>query len=411
MMLPALQGEEVELTRNPLETYQGLITSTLTDEIQSYILKVVERYSDATFADEKFSVHLGRFVELVCRLISNLNNRKEATLTDLMQAVDILDYFASTTRWWNMTRSSPGIILRPATREPREFIKSVPSVRLGSETISRIQGASDRLSSFLNEHEIAGSDTRDHLQRSMVSAWTILSAFCCKSQGRNVSSEVDFETAYDILRILLFHTPRVDFVALSAIRNIATSSRLPKIADVAFSPGFEKKLDSSIAAKLEAAHGEYLGDAGDTVPRVSRAILTNSIRLLAQIESVNIGINRIEEDDYDRVTMGALSLLEKVRIDPEIFHDENVVVGLFKRLTPAEEDIGEGLALLTRKLESLIVDSTGNRNFLLQHARVVPRLIALLLLISSGTKSPEDDGLRDIDLKRGLILLENLISD
>jgi hypothetical protein len=103
--------------------------------------------------------------------------------------------------------------------------------------------------------------------------------------------------------------------------------------------------------------------------------------------------------------------LERVRIDPEVFLDENAVVGLFRRLRPAEEGIGEGLALLTRKLESLIVDSTGNRNFLLQHARVVPRMVALLLLVSSGTKSPEDDGLRDIDLKRGLILLEKLISD
>ncbi|TFG10986.1 hypothetical protein EU538_00170 [Candidatus Thorarchaeota archaeon] len=399
------------MTRNPLETYEGLLSSNLTDEIQSYIVKVISRYSDADFADEEFSTHLGRFVEIVCRLISHLNRRKEPTLTDLMQAMDVLDHFASTTRWWNMARSSPGIILRPATRDPREFIRSIPSVRLGSETISRIKGASDRLSSFLDEHEIASSSTREHLQRCMMSTWTLLSAFCCKSQGRNVSSESDFETAYDILRILLFHTPSVDFAALSAIRIIATSSRLPQIADVNFSPGFEKKLESSTAARLETTHGEYLGDAGDTVPRASRAILTNSIRLLAQIEAANLGIDRIEESDYDTVTMGALSLLERVRIDPEVFLDENAVVGLFRRLRPAEEGIGEGLALLTRKLESLIVDSTGNRNFLLQHARVVPRMVALLLLVSSGTKSPEDDGLRDIDLKRGLILLEKLISD
>ncbi|TFF86524.1 hypothetical protein EU519_01220 [Candidatus Thorarchaeota archaeon] len=411
MMFPVLQGEYVELTRNPLEIYQGLVSINLTDEIQAYIARVVNRYSDLDFADENMSAHLGRFIEIICRLISQLNHREEPTLTDLMQAVDILDFFASTTRWWNMTRSSPGLVMRPASRDPREFIRSIPSVRLGSETVSRIRGASERLLSFLDEHEVADAKTRSHLQKCMVSAWTILSVFCCKSQGRNVSSEADFESAYDILRILLFHTPRVDFAALTAIRGIATSPRLPQIADVSFSPGFEKKLESSTAARLEASHGQYLGDAGDTVPRASRAILTNSLRRLVQIESLNIGISRIEENDYDTVTMGALSLLEKVHIDPEVFLDEKAVIDLFKRLRPAEDGIGEGLALLTRKLESLIVDSTGNRNFLLQNARMVPRMIALLLLVSSGTKSPQDDGLRDIDLKRGLILLEKLISD
>jgi hypothetical protein len=71
----------------------------------------------------------------------------------------------------------------------------------------------------------------------------------------------------------------------------------------------------------------------------------------------------------------------------------------------------ERIQLVTRRLEGLVVDSTGNKDFLLQYARLVPRLIALLLLLASATKTSQEAPLEDIDLKRGLILLHDLISD
>jgi hypothetical protein len=73
-------------------------------------------------------------------------------------------------------------------------------------------------------------------------------------------------------------------------------------------------------------------------------------------------------------------------------------------------DVEERIQLLTRRLEGLIVDSTGNKDFLLQYARLVPRLVALLLLLATSTKSSSETPLEDINLKRGLILLNELIS-
>ncbi|MHA2192673.1 MAG: hypothetical protein ACXAAR_04525, partial [Candidatus Thorarchaeota archaeon] len=59
----------------------------------------------------------------------------------------------------------------------------------------------------------------------------------------------------------------------------------------------------------------------------------------------------------------------------------------------------------------LLVDSAGNRDYVLQYARMVPRIIALLLLVAAATKTQPTEPLRDQDLKRGLILLNKLFSD
>jgi hypothetical protein len=103
-------------------------------------------------------------------------------------------------------------------------------------------------------------------------------------------------------------------------------------------------------------------------------------------------------------------MFEKIGVSSDFLQNESVAVELFQGLrlgSGAEERI----QLMTRRLEGLVVDSTGNKDFLLQYARLVPRLIAILLLLASNTKASQEAPLEDIDLKRGLILLHNLISD
>ena len=79
-------------------------------------------------------------------------------------------------------------------------------------------------------------------------------------------------------------------------------------------------------------------------------------------------------------------------------------------MTPAVDDIIDRLSLIIRRLESLIVDSSGNRDFLFQNSRVVPRMVSLLLLLASGTNPEPSPVLRDIDLKRGLVILEQIVN-
>lgn len=123
-----------------------------------------------------------------------------------------------------------------------------------------------------------------------------------------------------------------------------------------------------------------------------------------------MGLTRIDEEHYDSIIMGAIGKLERTGVSPTLLGDERAALNLFNRLRP-EEGVPELLNLMIRRLEGLIVDSTGNRDFLLQYARLVPRLVALLLLLASGTKTSSEYGLQDADLKRGLILFNALLKD
>jgi hypothetical protein len=309
-----------------------------------------------------------------------------------------------------MTREDPGLTLRLPSRDPREFIKSIPLIQMGGETLGRVAGARDRLTRFLEEHELGDDNTRAALTEHLVSIWLLLCGFSCKGQGRNISTEEDFETSYDIVRILLFYMSLNDLKALTAVRQIATDPNLPKIAVIAFSPGFERQLDSSLAASLERVHGEYLTKVATSTPGASRNILTNSLRLLGQIQAMKLGMTRIEKEDYDSIIIAAMSLLETLDVPSQMLQDESEVVNLFKNLQPGA-GVDEKISLLTRRIEGLLVDSAGNRDYVLQYARMVPRIIALLLLVAAATKMQPTEPLRDQDLKRGLILLSKLFSD
>ena len=398
------------MARTPVDVYQGLLRTHLEDPIQNQIEVVAARFTDAQFAGSKISDHLSRFLRLTMKLVTYLESRNTATLSDVTVAVDVLDYFASTSKWWSITRKMPGLVLRPPSREPRSFIKSITNLQFGPNTLQRIAGSGDKLMRFLNEHELEAINLRRELHESFVSSWAILSAFACKGQGRNVISESDFETSYDILRILFFHVPSEDFRALSVIRRLGTHSVLPKAASVGFSPGFERKLNSSVAANLEKVHGDSLAELAPATSGASRTILTNSLRFLGQLQAVKQEIDRLEEEHYDTIILGAMQMLEKVGVSSELLQNESFTVEILKGFR-LEEGVEERIQLLTRRLEGLVVDSTGNKDFLLQYARLVPRMIALLLLLATSTKTSQKAPLKDIDLKRGLLLLYDMISD
>jgi hypothetical protein len=398
------------LARKPIDVYQGLIKTKLSVDSVSHIESVVGRYDDHILAGQKISFHLRRFAEFWCRHVAFLDDRETTNLSDLTTAIDLLDYFTSTSKWWTMTRDESGLTLRLPSRDPREFIKSIPLIQMGSETIGRVAGARDRLIRFLEEHELGDDKTRVALTEHLVSIWLLLCGFSCKGQGRNITTEEDFETAYDLVRILLFYLSLNDFRALTAARQIATDPNLPKIAVIGFSPGFERKLDSSLAASLERVHGEYLTKVATSTPGASRNILTNSLRLLGQIQAMKLGMTRIEKEDYDSIIVAAMNLLETLDVPSQLLQDESEVVNLFKSLQPGA-GVDEKISLLTRRIEGLLVDSAGNRDYVLQYARMVPRIIALLLLVAAATKTQPTEPLQDRDLKRGLILLNKLFSD
>jgi hypothetical protein len=332
-----------------------------------------------------------------------------ATPSDVTEAIDVLDYFTSTSKWWTMTRKEPGLILKPPSREPRNFIKSIADLQFGSNTLQRVSSASEKLIRFLEEHDVTDPVQRKDLSESFVASWSILSAFACKGQGRNVITEADFETAYDILRILFFYVPSEDFRALTVIRRLGSHTILPRAASVTFSPGFERKLNSSVAASLEKVHGDYLAGMASATSGASRTILTNSLRFLGQLQAVKQEIERLEANHYDSTIVHALQMFEQVGVSSDFLQNESAAVELFQGLRLGN-GVEERIQLLTRRLEGLVVDSTGNKDFLLQYARLVPRLIAILLLLATNTKTSSKAPLEDVDLKRGLILLHNLIS-
>lgn len=398
------------MTRTPIDVYRGLIGAIIPSEIASHIDSVTSRYSDQVFAGQKLTIHLSHFIETICRTITILDGRTSSNVSDLTGAVDVLDYFTSTSKWWTMDREDPGFQLRPPSRNPREFILSVSQVQVGGETSGRISGAAEKLARFLEDHGLTNTKSCEALCERFVSCWTLLSGFFCKSQGRNITTEGDFEVAYDILRILLFYAPLDDFKALTAIRQIATDPKIAKIAEIAFSPGFERKLDSSMAARLERSNETSLVKIAASLPSASRNILTNSLKFLAQLKALELGIPRIKENDYDSIILGSMGLLESIDVSQENFRDEATANALFRRLQ-LDTGTDKKLSFLVRRLEGLLVDSTGSREFLLQNAKLVPRMIALLLLLAGVTKTPDDKGLQDLDLKRSLILFNKLLND
>ncbi len=397
------------MSRTPIDVYRGLLYTQLEDSIPSQIESIVSRFTDSQFVGEKISVHLARFVRIFTRLVAYLDGREVATLSDATVAIDVLDYFTSSSKWWFMSRKDPGFVLRPPSREPREFIKSIADLQLSGSTLQRATTAADKLSRFLVEHELANSAMQGKLREELLSSWALLSAFSCKAQGRNVTTEADFETGYDIIRILFFHAPVEDFTALTTIRRLGSHTLLPQAASVGFSPGFDKKLNESVAARLENVHKDQLAGMASSTSGASRTILTNSIRLLGQIQAVKQGLERLEGEHYDSMIIGALEMFDKIGISSEFLQDESVATEIFQGLRLGE-GVEERIKLLIRRLEGLVVDSTGNKDFLLQYARLVPRMVALLLLLASKAKVTPEAPLTDIDLKRGIILLHYLIS-
>ncbi|NHI83526.1 MAG: hypothetical protein EAX81_04420 [Candidatus Thorarchaeota archaeon] len=397
------------MTRTPIEIYRGLIDASIPTEIVSHIDSVIGRYSHQVFAGQKLIIHLSHFLETICKTITILDGRTTSSISDLTGAVDILDHFTSTSKWWTITREDPGFRLRLPSRDPREFMLSLSQVQIGGETSGRIAGAAEKLARFLEDHGLTDTKSCEALCERFASCWVLISGFSCKSQGRSVTTESDFEVAYDILRILLFYTPLYDFKALTAIRRISTDPKIAKLAEIAFSPGFERKLESSVAARLERLNEASLAKIAFSVPSASRNILTNSLKFLAQLKALEQGLSRIEEDDYDSIILGSMGLLNSIGISQENFRDEATVNALFRKIQ-LDAGVDEKLSLLVRRLEGLLVDSTRNREFLLQNAKLVPRMVALLLLLAGVTKASSDRGLQDLDLKRSLVLFHDLIS-
>jgi hypothetical protein len=381
----------------------------LDSEVRVQIEVFTERYKELSLGGQSLSLQLSRFISLCSRLTAFLEMRGTASLADLTVSIDILEHFTSTTKWWTMSRKDPSFILKPPSRDPRELFSSLATVEIGGAFQSRISSSVDKLVRFLEEHHVSEDIIRKDLVEHIVSSWYLLGASVCRIQGRSTTTENDFETAYDIIRILLFYVPLNDFRALTAVRRVGTSPRLAQAARIILTPDFEQRLDASIAASLEKVHGENLKEVASVTPGAARGLFTNSLRVLAQLIAVREKKEKLEVGDYDSAIISALGLLERVGVSPDLLRNEETVVELFNRLEP-ESGTNERLTMLTHRLEGLIVDSTRDRDFLLQHPRHVPRIISLLLLLASGTMDPSDKHLRESDLKRGLSLLNALLS-
>ncbi|MFW9977794.1 MAG: hypothetical protein ACFFEJ_06935 [Candidatus Thorarchaeota archaeon] len=396
------------MPRTPIDVYRGLTQTRIGDDIKSTINGFVMPFSEHIFADEQLSTHLSRFIGLISRLTAYLDSRYVVGRDDLTIAIDLLDQVTSTTKWWVLERRNPGLTLRPRVRDPREFMISTRNIEFSGATQSRIKGALDKLLRFLEEQNIGNTSERQNLLELLGSSWSLLSAFLSRNEGRVLTNEEDFERSYDVIRILLFYTTLEDFHALVASRGLATNPTLIKTARVSFSPGFERSIESSVAAHLEKQHEALLTRVVISKPSASRNILTNSLRFLAQLQSIEREQDRVEESDYEEFTRVSIKQLEGIGISPDSLDNEISVVKLFKKLKP-EEGLNERLDLLSRRIESFLIDASGNRDFLLQNARFIPRLLSILLLIAAGTKTTSDE-LSDSDIKRGLILLRDLVS-
>jgi hypothetical protein len=397
------------VARTPVDVYRGLTQTRLGDDINKSITLFVSKFSDYVLADEQLTTHLSRFIGLMAKLSAYLSSRYIAGGDDLTIAIDLLDQFTSTTKWWVLDRRSPGIVLRPRVRDPRDFIGSVRTVSLSGPILTRINGSTDKLERFLDEQDIKNSAQRKALLESLGSSWTLLSAFISRYEGRTLAAEEDFERAYDVMRILLFYIPLTDLKALVASRTIATSPVVVKAARISLTSGFERRIETSVAAHLEKQHEDDLTQIATSKPSASRNILTNSLRILAQLHGVEKNIQRIEEDNYEAFALASIDQLERLGLSADSLDNEASVIRLFKNLKP-DECLNEHIELLTRRLEGLIIDKSGNRDFLVQNARFIPRLLALLLLVAAGTKSSEGL-LSDSDITRGLNLLAGLFNE
>lgn len=397
------------MPRTPTDVYRGLAQTRIGDDIKGSIDGFVMPFSDHGFADDRLSHHLSQFINLISRLSAYLDSRYVAGRDDLTIAIDLLDQVTSTTKWWVHDRKSPGLILRPRVRDPREFMSALKGISLSGATQSRITSAVEKLSRFLEEQGIGNSQERGDLTEMLRSSWALLSGFICRSEGRTSTSEEDFERTYDVIRVLLFYMEPEDLRALVASRRLATSQFLIRAAMVSFSPGFEKNIEASVAAHLEKQHEDLLTRIVISKPSSARNILTNSLRFLAQLQCIQREQERVEEADYEGFTRASIEQLEGIGLSSASIDNEASVIRLFKRLKP-EEGLNERIDLLTRRIESFVIDASGNRDFLLQNARFIPRLLSLLLLIAAGTKTSSDD-LSDSDIKRGLILLSDLVSE
>lgn len=396
------------MARKPIDVYHGLAKCELSTGALNRIKSLVERFSEYQFAGENLPTHLSRFLSLFSQLVTYLDSRDTSTPSDVTLSVDVLDYFLSTSKWWRMSRSAPSFIIRPPSRDPRDFLQSLSEVKLGSSALGRIDGAAERLSRFLKQHDFEQKQ-RKSICDGAISSWAILCAALARSKGKSRINEEDFEIAYDLVRILLFYVSREEFLALTAVRRIGTHEQLPKIVEVRISSEFENSLESSQAARFEDEHSQLLTKVSSTLPSISRNILTNSLRFLVQLDNAKHARPVVGPNEYEAAIVNAMTLLQQAGMPPELLDNTSRFRKLFREIA-FSETLGHHLSLLSRRLEGLIVDATGNREFLLEHTSLVPRLLSLVLLLSIGSIPENADTFSHSDLKRGLIAVYELLS-
>jgi hypothetical protein len=381
----------------------------LDSELSGHIKSFVAQFDTCTFAGHPVSAHLVRFLDVVSRLVAYLDTRSVAGLEDLTLAIDTLDYFSSTSKWWTIDRRDPSFILKPPAHDPRDFMLSLADVTVDSGTMSRVTGSIERLARFLDEHHFTNQKATDYLSEALASMWVLLSAFACKGQGRTATSEVDFELAYDTVRILLFHCKRNNFRALTSVRLLGMSNKLTAITSIGLSPAFEDRLDTSIAATLENNYHEEYDIPSHKFSPSFRHVYTNSLRILSQLAVLEQGGTRIESVDYERVIKNSLNRISMLGIDDGVLHDENLGSGLLKRITIPDE-LAHRIDQLAKRLEGLIVASTGNKEFLFKYSKLVPRLLSLLLLLAGGSVDKTKSTIEYDDIERALIMLHSIFS-
>lgn len=395
------------MSRQTLDIYLGLIRTRVDPQVSAKAESLFDRYSKVFINGAPLSQHLHRFLTLFAKLLAVLDDRRRVDITDLTVSVDLLDIFTSTTKWWDITRKDPAIVIRPSSHDPRQFLLTVGSIQLSGSTLSRIAGSLDRLRRFLDDQELSPSDDYTDLIESFSSIWVLLTLFICKNQGRTVTTEDDFEHAYDLVRVLLFYTPQEDFRALTAVRHICSSSAIHGAADVVLTTEFEHLLESSPAASLEHEHGESLAKILPANPHIMRSILTNVIRVLVRLVAFMEQQTRVEGSLYEHMITRALDILESIGVSRSLFTTNSSVSKLFESIRPLSQ-CEQRISLLCRRFESLIVASIGNKEFLLQYPKFVPQLVSLIVLVAAATR-PLDQVLGYHDIKRGLILFDQLL--
>ncbi len=137
------------MSRTPIEVYRALIQTKIDDDTPTRIQTVVTQFSGMTFAGQDLSNHITQFVKLLSKLAAYLDGRTITESSDLTLAIDVLDYLASTSKWWTLTRQDPSLVIKPPSHDPREFIKGITLIHLGGDILGRISGSVDKLSRFL----------------------------------------------------------------------------------------------------------------------------------------------------------------------------------------------------------------------------------------------------------------------